>query len=52
MEVVDRIALAPTTSRGPHQNVPEVSVIIKHAREVKAAPAPKPAAPKPVAPKP
>jgi cyclophilin family peptidyl-prolyl cis-trans isomerase len=52
MEVVDRIALAPTSSRGQYENVPEVSVIIKRAREVKAAPAPKPAAPKPVAPKP
>jgi cyclophilin family peptidyl-prolyl cis-trans isomerase len=45
MEVVDRIALVPTTSRGPHQNVPQVGVVIKKARELKAeapvaAPAP------------
>jgi cyclophilin family peptidyl-prolyl cis-trans isomerase len=46
MDVVDRIATAPTTTRGQHENVPQVSVIIKRARELKA-PAPKPAAPKP-----
>jgi len=46
MEVVDRIAAVPTTSRGPHQNVPEVSVIIRRAREV---PAPAPAAQAPTA---
>jgi cyclophilin family peptidyl-prolyl cis-trans isomerase len=47
MEVVDRIALVPTTSRGPHQNVPQVGVVIKKVREVEvkasapvAAPAP------------
>ena len=34
MEVVDRIAMVPTTSRGPHQNVPQVGVVIKKAREV------------------
>jgi cyclophilin family peptidyl-prolyl cis-trans isomerase len=34
MDVVDRIALTPTTIRGPHQDVPELSVIIKQAREV------------------
>jgi peptidyl-prolyl cis-trans isomerase A (cyclophilin A) len=43
MEVVDRIAMVPTTSRGPHQNVPQVGVVIKKAREVP------PAAPTPVA---
>jgi peptidyl-prolyl cis-trans isomerase A (cyclophilin A) len=45
MEVVDRIAMVPTTQRGPYENVPEVAVVIKEAREVKAwapAPAPKP----------
>jgi hypothetical protein len=36
MEVVDRIALVPTTSRGPHQNVPQVGVVIKKVRELKA----------------
>jgi cyclophilin family peptidyl-prolyl cis-trans isomerase len=50
MDVVDRIAAVPTTIRGPHQNVPQVGVVIKKAREVKAtvpaaaaAPAPAPA---------
>jgi peptidyl-prolyl cis-trans isomerase A (cyclophilin A) len=51
MDVVDRIAAVPTTSRGPHENVPQVGVVIKKAREAKVpadAPAPKPAeAPKP-----
>jgi peptidyl-prolyl cis-trans isomerase A (cyclophilin A) len=37
MDVVDRIAAVPTTSRGQHENVPEVAVVIKKAREVKAA---------------
>ena len=48
MDVVDRIAMVPTTSRGPHQNIPQVAVVIKKAREVKAADpaaAPKPAEP-------
>ena len=34
MDVVDKIALTPTTIRGPHQNVPQVSVIIQRAREL------------------
>jgi len=38
MGVVDRIATVPTTRRGPYENVPEVAVVIKQAREV-AAPA-------------
>jgi len=42
MDVVDRIAAVPTSSRGAHPHVPQVSVVIKRAREVKA-PAPKPA---------
>ena len=45
MEVVDRIAMVPTSSRGPHQNVPQMAVVIKKAREAQAA-APV-AAPKP-----
>lgn len=45
MEVADRIAMVPTSSRGPHQNVPQMAVVIKKAREVQAA-APV-AAPKP-----
>jgi peptidyl-prolyl cis-trans isomerase A (cyclophilin A) len=45
MEVVDRIAAAPVTSRGPHQSVPQVAVVIRNVREVRPeAPA---AAPKP-----
>jgi septal ring factor EnvC (AmiA/AmiB activator) len=33
MDVVDRIAAVPTTSRGQHQNVPMMAVVIKKARE-------------------
>jgi cyclophilin family peptidyl-prolyl cis-trans isomerase len=47
MEVVDRIALVPTTSRGPHQNVPQVGVVIKKVREVEAKAAAPVAAPAP-----
>jgi len=36
MDVVDRIAMVPTTRRGPYENVPEVAVVIKQAREVPA----------------
>ncbi len=36
MDVVDRIATVPTTRRGPYENVPEVAVVIKQAREVPA----------------
>jgi peptidyl-prolyl cis-trans isomerase A (cyclophilin A) len=36
MEVVDRIAMVPTSSRGPHQNVPQMAVVIRKAREVQA----------------
>ncbi len=36
MDVVDKIATVPTTTRGPHENVPQVSVVIRRAREVKA----------------
>jgi cyclophilin family peptidyl-prolyl cis-trans isomerase len=37
MDVVDRIAKVPTTTKGQHQNVPVTPVIIKTAREVAAA---------------
>ena len=47
MEVVDRIAMVPTTSRGPHQNVPQVGVVIKKAREVEMKAAAPVAAPTP-----
>jgi peptidyl-prolyl cis-trans isomerase A (cyclophilin A) len=46
MDVVDKIAAVPTTSRGPHENVPQMAVVIRKVREVKAAApvvAPKPA---------
>jgi len=46
MDVVDRIAMIPTTTRGPHENVPQTSVIIRHVREV-PAPLPAPAAQQP-----
>ena len=32
MDVVDKIVAVPTTSRGPHQNVPTTPVVIKSAR--------------------
>jgi peptidyl-prolyl cis-trans isomerase A (cyclophilin A) len=32
MDVVDRIAAVPTTSRGPHQNVPRAPILIKAVR--------------------
>jgi peptidyl-prolyl cis-trans isomerase A (cyclophilin A) len=41
MDVVDRIAQAPTTNRGQHENVPEMSIVIRRAHEV---PAPEPPA--------
>ncbi len=52
MDVVDKIAAVPTASRGQHENVPQMAVVIRKVREVKAAApaaAPKPAAepPKP-----
>jgi peptidyl-prolyl cis-trans isomerase A (cyclophilin A) len=47
MDVVDKIVALPTTSRGPYDNVPELSVVIKRARELKA---PAPAATKSEAP--
>lgn len=49
LDVADKISLASTSSRGPFENVPQVAVVIKRAREVKA-PAAKPAeGPKPPA---
>jgi peptidyl-prolyl cis-trans isomerase A (cyclophilin A) len=48
MDVVDRIAMIPTTTRGPHENVPQTSVVIRRVREV-PAPAQAPAAPPPAA---
>jgi peptidyl-prolyl cis-trans isomerase A (cyclophilin A) len=37
MDVVDRIAMVPTASRGTHENVPQMAVVIKKAREVNPA---------------
>ena len=47
MDVVERIAAVPTTSRGQHQNVPMMAVVIKKARELETwtPPAPRPAEP-------
>lgn len=45
MDVVDRIAMVPTASRGQHENVPQMAVVIKKAREVN--PTAPDAAPKP-----
>jgi cyclophilin family peptidyl-prolyl cis-trans isomerase len=44
MDVVDRIAAVPTASRGAHENVPQMAVVIRNVREVQA-PAPKAAEP-------
>jgi peptidyl-prolyl cis-trans isomerase A (cyclophilin A) len=57
MGVVDKIATVPTTRRGPYENVPEVAVVIKKAREVPAPasltqPAAPPSASQPPAPPP
>jgi len=48
LEIADRISVTPTTPRGPHQNAPQTSVVIRRAHELKTW-APKPAAetPKP-----
>jgi cyclophilin family peptidyl-prolyl cis-trans isomerase len=49
MDVVDKIAAVSTAPRGGHEDVPLMAVVIRNVREVKAAPAAKPAAepPKP-----
>ena len=52
MDVVDKIVGVQTTSKGGLENVPVAPVLIKTVREVKTAPAPKPAAPKAETPKP
>lgn len=49
MDVADKIVAVPTTSKGPHGNVPMVPILIKSAREVGAAAAPKAASSSPVA---
>jgi peptidyl-prolyl cis-trans isomerase A (cyclophilin A) len=50
MDVVDRIATVPTTTRGPHENVPQTSVVIRRVREVPRPAAQPQAAPPPVVP--
>ena len=37
MDVVDKIAMVPTATRGMHENVPQMAVVIRNVREVKAA---------------
>jgi peptidyl-prolyl cis-trans isomerase A (cyclophilin A) len=37
MEVADKVAAVPTASRGMHENVPQMAVVIRNVREVKAA---------------
>jgi cyclophilin family peptidyl-prolyl cis-trans isomerase len=37
MDLVERIVMTPTTSRGQHQSIPQVAVVIRTAREEKAA---------------
>jgi peptidyl-prolyl cis-trans isomerase A (cyclophilin A) len=36
MDVADRISVTPTMVRGPHQNAPQTSVVIRRARELKS----------------
>jgi peptidyl-prolyl cis-trans isomerase A (cyclophilin A) len=54
MDVVDKVAMVPTATRGQHENVPQMAVVIRNVREVPAAApaaAPPPAA-EPVKPQP
>jgi len=46
MDVVDRIATVPTATHGPHDDVPQMAIVISNVREVKA-PAAAPKAPEP-----
>jgi peptidyl-prolyl cis-trans isomerase A (cyclophilin A) len=36
MDIADRISVTPTTTRGPHANAPQTSVVIRHARELES----------------
>ncbi len=45
MDVVEKIAAVPTTTRGPHEDVPQTSVVILRAYVVQAPPVPKAEAP-------
>ena len=44
MEVVDKVAAVPTATRGMHENVPQMAVVMRKVREVAAAPAAAPEA--------
>ncbi len=52
MEVVDKIAAVPTTTKGIHKDVPDTPILIKRVREFvpRVAPVTKPAAPSPPTP--
>jgi peptidyl-prolyl cis-trans isomerase A (cyclophilin A) len=52
LEIADRISLTPTTPRGPHQNAPQTSVVIRRARELESWTPPAPPKPAADAPKP
>ena len=47
MDVVDRIKVVPTTSKGPHDDVPVTPVVIKAARVAGTATSPAKVTPKP-----
>jgi peptidyl-prolyl cis-trans isomerase A (cyclophilin A) len=52
IEIADRISLTPTTTRGPHQNAPQTSVVIRSARVLEDWRPPEPEKPAADAPKP
>jgi peptidyl-prolyl cis-trans isomerase A (cyclophilin A) len=57
LEIADKISVTPTTTRGPHSNAPQVSVVLRRARELeswepKPEPTPEPAKPAAEPPKP
>jgi cyclophilin family peptidyl-prolyl cis-trans isomerase len=49
LEIADRISVTPTVPRGPHQNAPQTSVVIRRAHELESwkPPAPDPKATQP-----
>jgi len=44
MDVMDKVSVVPTASRGMHENVPQMAVVMRKVREVAAAPAAAPEA--------
>ena len=36
LDIADRISVTPTTTRGPHANAPQTSVVIRKAQELKS----------------